>query len=139
MKHISDDTQLMSNLDTLPHVLGSTPLLVHNGEITATVQQSQSTFFTRSHPRTAVGIFPDGKWLLVVVDGRQTLSIGMSLHDLALYMQHRGCKEALNFDGGGSSTMILDKQIINVPSGREYSIVAGERPIETGIIVTTSA
>lgn len=58
-------------------------------------------------PRTAVGTTKDGKTLLVVtVDGRQSTSIGMTQAELALYMKELGCANAINYDGGGSTTMV---------------------------------
>ena len=61
------------------------------------------------HPRTAVGFREDGTLVLVVVDGRQTaLSNGASLGDLAGIFKELRCTDALNLDGGGSSTFIID-------------------------------
>ena len=61
------------------------------------------------HPRTAIGFDRSGKWLLLmVVDGRQPLySEGISLYELALLFRERGCTEAVNLDGGGSSIMLV--------------------------------
>ncbi|MBQ9079740.1 MAG: phosphodiester glycosidase family protein [Clostridia bacterium] len=60
------------------------------------------------HPRTAVGIKPDGSVVLMVVDGRQSaISNGASLADLAELFASLGCSEAINLDGGGSSTFVL--------------------------------
>lgn len=62
--------------------------------------------YTR-HPRTAVGIKADGSVVLIVVDGRQSNeSNGASLGDLALIMRELGCTDAINLDGGGSSTFV---------------------------------
>lgn len=64
--------------------------------------------YTR-HPRTAVGFNKNGDLVLLVVDGRQeTLSNGASLGDLAGIMKELGCTDALNLDGGGSSTIVID-------------------------------
>jgi hypothetical protein len=61
------------------------------------------------HPRTAIGFDKSGNWLLLmVVDGRQPLySEGISLYELALLFRERGCTEAVNLDGGGSSIMLI--------------------------------
>lgn len=70
------------------------------------------------HPRTAVGILPDGKWLFVVVDGRQPgYSMGIRLPDLAQFMLERSCVCALNMGGGGCSTLYSHGTIINRPCG----------------------
>nr|WP_285719375.1 phosphodiester glycosidase family protein [Pelosinus sp. IPA-1] len=67
-----------------------------------------------------MGQTKDGHILLVVVDGRQEHSIGMTLLELALLMQEFGAVDAMNLDGGGSSEMVIKGKIINKPSdGRE--------------------
>lgn len=78
------------------------------------------------HPRTALG-WNDTHYLLLVVDGRQKdLSVGMTLPELADYMLKLGCTEAMNLDGGGSSTLWLNGRIMNSPSdGRERRIANG--------------
>ena len=63
--------------------------------------------YTR-HPRTAVGIKADGSVVLLVVDGRQSkISNGAALADLADILGSVGCVDAINLDGGGSSTFVL--------------------------------
>lgn len=116
-------------------LLGSTPVLIKDGEITATVLQGTSSFYTKRHPRTAVGITSKGAWVLLVVDGRQSHSVGMTLLELATYMKSLGCVNALNLDGGGSSTLVIHNTVMNKPSGREYSIVKGERPVSNCLLV----
>lgn len=65
-------------------------------------------FADTRHPRTAVGVTPNGDIVLLVVDGRQpNLSNGASLADLAEILGILGCSEGINLDGGGSSTLIL--------------------------------
>lgn len=78
---------------------------------------------TGRHPRTAVGSSQDGKTIyLVVVDGRQTHSIGMTMQELAEFMLELGCYNALAMDGGGSSTLVsrepgtLNMVVQNSPS-----------------------
>jgi exopolysaccharide biosynthesis protein len=74
------------------------------------------------HPRTAVGIDRDsGQILLLVVDGRSSVSRGYTMVELANLMIDLGADEALNLDGGGSSTMIGRdatgvNQVLNTPS-----------------------
>jgi hypothetical protein len=78
------------------------------------------------HPRTALGWNKDS-FFLVVVDGRQEgLSAGMTLKELASLMKDLGCQEAMNLDGGGSSTLWLGGKVMNSPSdGRERSVANG--------------
>lgn len=61
------------------------------------------------HPRTALGFDDSGEWLLlVVVEGRQPgYSEGVTLHELATILETRGCTQAINMDGGGSSIMLI--------------------------------
>lgn len=76
-----------------------------------------------SNPRTAIGIIDDGHYVLVVSDGRTDESEGLSLYELAGVMETLGCKMAYNLDGGGSSTMYFNGEVINNPttSGRKIS------------------
>jgi hypothetical protein len=90
-------------------------------------------------PRTAVGLSADGRWLvLLVVDGRQPgYSVGMSPRQLADEMIRLGCAQALNFDGGGSTTMVARHkktgkyQLLNRPSdGSDFILpLSIERPV----------
>jgi len=94
--------------------LGGNPDLLDDGVITPSVDGS-GAFFARN-PRTAVAAGL-GKVHLVVVDGRQPgHSVGMTLRELATFLQTLGATDALNLDGGGSSTMVVDGQITNRPS-----------------------
>ena len=76
------------------------------------------------HPRTAVGIDNDtGEVLLLVIDGRQSVSRGYTMLELANLMVDLGADEALNLDGGGSSTMVARggkgrNRVVNVALGR---------------------
>ena len=74
----------------------------------------------------------DGKFLMMTVDGRQPgVSVGMSLQELAEYLFSLGAVDAMNLDGGGSTTMFLDGKVVNTPSDKE-----GERKIGDAIVVT---
>ena len=74
-----------------------------------------------SNPRTAVGILEEGHYVLVVSDGRSEESEGLSLYELAAFMQSLGVQTAYNLDGGGSSTMVFQGSVVNTPSGRGNS------------------
>ena len=83
------------------------------------------------HPRTAVGINREGtRVLLVVVDGRSAQSAGMLLDELRRYLRHLGAWEAVNLDGGGSSTITAivegTPRLLNRPSdGKERFVPVG--------------
>ena len=99
--------------------LGAGPALVSNGEVRVTA--NEEVFFgsaiPNTHPRTAAGVRSDGTLLLVVVDGRQPVSRGVDLEQLASLMVAIGAEEALNLDGGGSSSLIVNGELLNRPSG----------------------
>jgi hypothetical protein len=117
-------------------ILGAGPKLVTGGkpDITDAREKMIPTFATDRHPRTAIATLEDGRALLVVVDGRQpSLSIGMTLAELASMLIELGAVEAINLDGGGSTTMVVNGRIVNHPSDP-----TGERPISDAILVRPS-
>ena len=76
-----------------------------------------------SNPRTAIGIIDNNHYVLVVSDGRTDESAGLSLYQLATFMKSLNCNIAYNLDGGGSSTMVFNGNVINNPTstGRHSS------------------
>ena len=70
----------------------------------------------QSNPRTAIGIIDDMHYVFVVSDGRTDESEGLSLYALADFMQSLGVQTAYNLDGGGSSTLYFNGQVVNNPS-----------------------
>jgi hypothetical protein len=114
-------------------IVGAGPRLVAGGRIEITTERERMlpTFATDRHPRTAIGVLADGRALLLVVDGRQpTLSVGMTLDELAHLMLEFGVVDAINLDGGGSTTMVVERTIVNKPSDP-----TGERPVSDVITV----
>lgn len=95
-------------------VVGGMPILVQDGEVVA---ETCSSSFCRRNPRTAIGWTNNGRILLVVVDGRRPKwSVGYTLGGLAAQMRALGAVQALNLDGGGSSTMVVEGRVVNKPS-----------------------
>lgn len=92
------------------------PGLVENGEISVSLD-SEVGRAKASNPRTAIGIIDDLHYVFVVSDGRTDDSEGLSLYELASFMDQLGVQTAYNLDGGGSSTMVFQNQIINNPTG----------------------
>lgn len=79
----------------------------------------------KRHPRTGIGVTRKGKILMVVVDGRQKgWSKGMTLVRFAKEMKKLGAADAMNLDGGGSSTMVIGKKVVNRPSGGRQRAVS---------------
>lgn len=117
----------------LMDVVGGVPQLIKNGKIEITWEQEKSSksFVETRHPRTAIAKLKDGRALLVTVDGRSEASGGISLQELAEMLLEMGASEAMNLDGGGSTTMFLDGKVVNKPSDKE-----GERPVSDAILVT---
>ena len=114
--------------------VGGVPQLIKNGKIDITWEQEKASksFVETRHPRTAVAKLKDGKFLMVTVDGRQPgVSAGMNLYELADYLLSIGAVDAMNLDGGGSTTMFLDGKVVNTPSDKE-----GERKVGDAILVT---
>ncbi len=101
------------------HAVAAGPSLVRDGTRYVTIDEE--IFFDSPipnvHPRTAAGITVDGSLLLVVVDGRQSLSRGVNLSDLAGIMLDLGAVNALNLDGGGSSSFVVNGKLLNRPAG----------------------
>ncbi len=109
-------------------VLGAGPLLVENGKrnVRSASEQIAGDIAYGRAPRTAIGVKKDGTVILLVADGRRATSAGMTLEEVARYMIRLGAWSALNFDGGGSSEMVLNKKILNNPSdGRERAVSVG--------------
>ena len=113
-------------------VLTSGPILMVDGELEP---QAPDKFNTTRHPRTAVGKRSDGTVVFVVVDGRFPEAAGVSTTGLSLIMSWLGCRDALNLDGGGSSTMVFDGNIVNHPSDNKKFDHQGERVVANAIVV----
>ncbi len=114
-------------------IVGGAGLLIRDGRLIEdwTVEQLTAGFPETRHPRTVIGTHPDGSVWLITVDGRQpTLSAGMSLFELRSLAARLGLSEALNLDGGGSTTMWVQGQIVNSPSD-----VAGPRKVSDALLV----
>ena len=92
------------------------PGLLEEGEITVGVSDEVGRA-KASNPRTAIGILEEGHYVLVVSDGRSEESEGLSLYELAEFLQGLGVQTAYNLDGGGSSTMVYQGELVNQPSG----------------------
>ena len=91
------------------------PALVEDGTISVSTDEEVGQAMT-SNPRTAIGIVDENHYLFVVSDGRTEESEGLTLYELADFMQYLGANTAYNLDGGGSSTMYYLGQVINNPT-----------------------
>ena len=97
------------------NILSFGPALIENGKIS--VSESDEVGKAKaSNPRTAIGIIDDNHYVFVVSDGRTSISEGLSLYELATIMEDLDCRIAYNLDGGGSSTMVFNGNVINNPT-----------------------
>lgn len=108
--------------DGAMHVFSFGPALLENGEISVTTKDEVGKAMA-DNPRTAIGVYEPGHYVLLVSDGRTQESEGLTLYDLAQFMQGLGLTTAYNLDGGGSSTMVFMGDVINNPTtnGRRIS------------------
>ncbi len=114
-------------------VMSSGPLLLLNGSYTKLVEDK---FNQNRHPRTAVGITQDGHVLFVTADGRNAQAAGLSTPELAMIMKSLGCRDALNLDGGGSTSMWTARNgVVNFPSDNKRFDHEGERKVANALII----
>lgn len=120
------------------NIMTAGPMLLRRGSLVP--QRDDRTFVTNRHNRTALGLKPDGTTLLVVADGRfKHQAEGLSIPELELVMRWLGCTEAINLDGGGSSTMYVQGKphggVVNYPSDNHQHDHEGQRPVSNAILV----
>lgn len=119
-----------------PNVMVTGPLLVWKGEI---VPLQKSAFNDNRHPRTAACITKEKHLILLTADGRNAQAEGLSLHELAFLLKQLRCENAVNLDGGGSTTMVISGQpykgVVNMPSDNKLFDHLGERPVSNAIII----
>ncbi|MDR2359115.1 MAG: phosphodiester glycosidase family protein, partial [Prevotellaceae bacterium] len=124
------------NIIDSKNVLVAGPLIMKDG---LPAQWQENAFNQNRHPRTFVAIKGSGVVLLVVVDGRNTHAAGMSIAELYLLSKALDCRDAMNFDGGGSSTMYVrgenENGIVNYPSDNKLFDHHGERRVANIIYV----
>jgi hypothetical protein len=129
---------VMSTLPRLTHpglVLGGWPRILNGGEdITAMAPIVEGTISRNAemkHPRSAIGFSRDSSTLILfTVDGRSENSGGMTLREVAAHMKVLGAWNAMNFDGGGSTTMVIEGALVNKPSD-----TAGERAVGNALLL----
>jgi len=111
--------------------IGAGPHLLSRGRL-AFAPDEAGTFIQGHHPRTMVGFTASGETLLVTVDGRQSTSTGMSLGEAASFMAGLGASDAVNLDGGGSTTFVTRGSTRNQPSE------GGERRVVSALALVTA-
>lgn len=120
------------------NIMTAGPMLLRAGR--EVPQRDDRTFVTHRHNRTALGVRPDGTTLLVVADGRfKDQAEGLTLPELQRIMRWLGCTDAINLDGGGSSTMYVHDLphdgVVNYPSDNRRHDHEGQRPVSNAILL----
>jgi phosphodiester glycosidase len=127
-------------------LLQAGPLLVHDCEpvmrdgddsegFSAASGQFDSDITAGRHPRAALGV-GNGVLLTVVCDGRSTDDAGLSLGELADLMASLGAREAINLDGGGSTSLVCDGRLLNRPREQDGTEIAGGRAVTTALAIS---
>lgn len=116
------------------HIMGGVVGLVRNGKIAITAKadgHDSVNMILRRHPRTLLGITRGGGLVLATVDGRKPgITVGASMIEAARLMRWLGARNAINLDGGGSSTMVVNHKVVNQPSD------GAERPVGDALLIT---
>lgn len=122
------------------YVVNGSPELVRDGRLHVTPRRDgivhpgdPSFYFGWAHkrnPRTIAGVDTHGRIVLITVDGRSTASLGLSITESGQVARALGLRDAINLDGGGSTTMVVDDRVINDPSD-----ATGERPVGDALLV----
>lgn len=122
---IIEATKVEENLS--PNIMVSGPHLLSEG-ISLTL--NSTPFVDNRHPRTAIAVTSDRKLLLITADGRNRDAQGLNLHELTKVMKWLGARNAMNLDGGGSTTMYIQKHgVVNYPSDNKQLDHQGERSV----------
>ena len=123
---------------TEENVMTTGPLLLQNGQPHSL---KTNAFNDNRHPRTCLCIGPRKRLILATVDGRNANAQGMNLHELTNLMRWLGCRDAINLDGGGSTTLWISKVgqgskgVVNYPSDSKQWIHTGERPVSNVLLL----
>lgn len=117
-------------------VLVTGPLLAEGGTIS---EMPSTSLVTARHPRTAVGKAGRNRVVLLTADGRSDQAAGLTLHQLAGLMLRLRCSEALNLDGGGSTTMWVKEKpyggVVNMPSDNKIFDHEGARAVSSVVVI----
>jgi hypothetical protein len=144
IKAMADGDTVRVLLGTLPPLrasptpallIGGWPRILRDGAVVANeapvVEGTISRNAEARHPRTSIGFSRDSATLYVLtVDGRSEKSVGATLAELATLMRNVGAWQAMNFDGGGSTTMVVDGKVVNTPTDN-----AGERDVGNALLI----
>ena len=111
------------------HIISGGPYLVKNGEVFVDMTAQKLGSVGGRNPRTAIGYTKDNNLILLTADGREGASIGLTLMELANLMKELGCVNAMNLDGGGSTVMYVNGNVVNKPA------VSGGIPLSHTLVI----
>ena len=146
--HVEGDRLTIAPLAALPRtpagdLLQAGPALVSDGRpivrdgedregFSAGSSQFDSDITAGRHPRAAIGL-DDTRLLAVATEGRAPGEAGLTLADLARLMAELGAREAINLDGGGSTSLVVDGRLVNRPREADGRDINGGRPLLTAV------
>ena len=140
-RYVKHKTSLLKHLEDIPEsrkwkmqtAIGGGPVLLQNGEVKITNNEElkfAGKAINDKHPRTAMGYTKDGKLIILMIEGRNTVAHGATLGQEAQILKDLGCWEALNLDGGGSSCMLVNGKETIKPSD-----ATGQRAVPAVFII----
>ncbi|NEA35873.1 phosphodiester glycosidase family protein [Streptomyces sp. SID13031] len=122
-------------------IVNGGPELIHDGRVGATPKAdgmapagNPSFYYGWVHkrnPRTIAGVDVQGRTVLITADGRNVDSLGLGIGEAAAVAKSFGLRNAINLDGGGSTTMVANGKVLNTPSD-----ATGERPVGDALVIT---
>ncbi|MBR1438795.1 MAG: phosphodiester glycosidase family protein, partial [Synergistaceae bacterium] len=116
----------------MTNIIQAGPLIINEGASAGEDENFSGGLISARHPRSAVGLNAQGSWVFIAVDGRNGMhSSGATISELAEILRGQGMMYALNLDGGGSTEIMIDGKIWNIPSDgfeRRISYALGAVP-----------
>ena len=129
-KNYSLDIKINPEWKGVNHIISGGPYLVKGGEVYVDMTAQKLAAIGGRNPRTAIGYTKDKHLIMLTADGREGASVGLTLNELAHLMKELGCVYAMNLDGGGSTVMYVNGQVVNRPP------VQGGIPLSHTLTVT---
>ena len=128
----SYSVQTKPDWNSFQNILGAGPRLVAQGQVKTTeVEEEFRPDVVMRGPRTAVGFDAQKNWLLLVADGRTAISVGLTIPETGALFRELGAVEAMNLDGGSSTQLVVNGELLNWPSG--FDPVNPTRPREVQV------
>ncbi len=129
---VSLDISTNPEWEGVKHIISGGPYLVKENEVFVDMTAEKLGSIGGKNPRSAIGYTAENNLILVAVDGREGCSVGMTLMQLARFMKSIGCVQAMNLDGGGSTVMYVNGNVVNSPQQN------GGIPISNALVLKPS-